>query len=71
MATQNSDQPEFSDSALRDGLQRVGRTARLATFRSGLPIVIYKDKQLVRVYENGRQIVLSLDPHADVAGSFR
>jgi hypothetical protein len=66
---ENCEQPEFSDSQLRDALKRVGRDARQATFDTGMPIIVFKDKQLVQVYSDGREVaVQSLDQPAHVAG---
>jgi hypothetical protein len=67
---ENCDQPEFSDSQLRDALQRVGRDARQATFKTGRPIVVYKGKKLIRVYQDGREVaVQSIDQSAHAAGN--
>jgi hypothetical protein len=66
---ENCDEPEFSDSQLRDALKRVGRDARQATFKTGMSIVVLKGQKLVRVYEDGREVaVQSLDQPAHVAG---
>jgi hypothetical protein len=67
MAEMNCDQPEFSDNELRAALKRAGQTARRATFETGRPIVVYRDNQLIGVYQDGHQVILSVDVPADVA----